>query len=94
MLNDLLMQYAKTETGRYRARRGLLQGMSTETRTSIVWDYAPAPESADHVRLNDRYGLFLDGEFRDPAGGRYVPTIYNPATEDPIAEVPTGARTT
>ena len=63
--------------------------MSTETRTSIVWDYAPAPESADHVRLNDRYGLFLDGEFRDPAGGRYVPTI-NPATEDPIAEVADG----
>ena len=63
--------------------------MSTETRTSIVWDYAPAPESADHVRLKDRYGLFLDGEFRDPADGRYVPTI-NPATEDPIAEVADG----
>jgi aldehyde dehydrogenase (NAD+) len=60
--------------------------MSIETRTSIVWDYAPAPESADHVRLRDRYGLFLNGEFRDPAEGRFVPTI-NPATEEPIAEV-------
>ncbi len=56
------------------------------TRTSIVWDYAPAPESADHLRLKDRYGLFLDGEFRDPASGQYVPT-FNPATEEPIAEV-------
>jgi aldehyde dehydrogenase (NAD+) len=63
--------------------------MSIETRTSIVWDYAPAPESADHVRLKDRYGLFVDGEFRDPADGRYVPTI-NPATEEPIAEVAYG----
>ena len=40
---------------------------SVETRTSIVWDYAPAPESADHIRLRDRYGVFIDGEFRDPA---------------------------
>ncbi|HWC85236.1 MAG TPA: aldehyde dehydrogenase family protein [Solirubrobacteraceae bacterium] len=60
--------------------------MSVESRTSIVWDYAPAPESTDHVRLSDRYGLFLDGDFRAPAQGRYVPTL-NPATEEPIAEV-------
>jgi aldehyde dehydrogenase (NAD+) len=62
---------------------------SIETRTSIVWDYAPAPESADHIRLRDRYGLFVDGEFRDPSDGRYVPSI-NPATEEPIAEVAHG----
>src|SRR5690348_14655909 len=59
---------------------------SAETRTSIVWDYSPAPESVDHVRLHDRYGLFVDGDFRDPVDGRYVPTI-NPATEEPLAEV-------
>jgi aldehyde dehydrogenase (NAD+) len=58
-------------------------------RTSIVWDYAPAPESTDHVRLKDRYGLFVDGEFRDPVDARYVPTI-NPATEEPLAEVADG----
>jgi aldehyde dehydrogenase (NAD+) len=57
-----------------------------ETRTRIVWDYAPAPESADHIRLRDRYGLFVDGEFKEPADGRYEPTI-NPATEEPIAEI-------
>jgi aldehyde dehydrogenase (NAD+) len=60
--------------------------MTTEARTSIVWDYAPAPESADHIRLRDRYGLFLGGEFAEPADGRYVASI-NPATEEPIAEV-------
>src|SRR5579884_1363185 len=60
--------------------------MSTQTRTSIVWDYAPAPEATDHVRLRERYGLFVAGEFRQPADGRYVPTT-NPATEQPIAEV-------
>ena len=89
VLNDLLMQYAKTRDRALRARGGLLEGMSIETRTSIVWDYAPAPESADHIRLRDRYGLFIDGDFRDPADGRYVPTI-NPATEEPIAEVAYG----
>jgi aldehyde dehydrogenase (NAD+) len=60
--------------------------MSTEVRTSIVWDYAPAPESADHIRLKDRYGLFFDGDFREPADNGYVATI-NPATEEPVAEV-------
>jgi aldehyde dehydrogenase (NAD+) len=59
---------------------------SVESRTSIVWDYAPAPESAEHIRLKDRYGMFVGGEFREPASGRYVPTI-NPATEEPIAGV-------
>jgi aldehyde dehydrogenase (NAD+) len=59
--------------------------MSTESRTSIVWDYAPAPEATDHVRLRDRYGLFIDGVFGEPASGRYVATV-NPATEEPIAE--------
>jgi aldehyde dehydrogenase (NAD+) len=60
--------------------------MTLETRTSIVWDYAPAPEATDHVRLRDRFGLFVGGEFRDATQARYVATI-NPATEEPIAEV-------
>jgi aldehyde dehydrogenase (NAD+) len=58
----------------------------TRARTAIVWDYAPAPESTDHVRLRDSYGLFIDGDFRDPLEGARVATI-NPATEEPIAEV-------
>ena len=57
-----------------------------DVRTSIVWDYAPAPESTDHVRLRDDYGLFLGGEFRAPLDGRREPTI-NPATEEPIAQI-------
>jgi aldehyde dehydrogenase (NAD+) len=57
-----------------------------EQRTSIVWDYAPAPESPEHVRLRDSYGLFIDGDFRDPTDGTRVPTV-NPATEEPVAEV-------
>ena len=55
-------------------------------RTRITWDYAPAPESADHVRLRDGYGLFIGGEFVDPRDGRRVPSV-SPATEEPVAEV-------
>ncbi len=58
----------------------------TDVRTSIVWDYAPAPESTDHIRLRDEYGLFIGGEFRPPADGRHEPTT-NPATEEPIAQI-------
>src|SRR6266508_2129888 len=60
---------------------------ATDTpRTRITWDYAPAPESPDHVRLRDTYGLFIGGEFVDPRDGQRVPSI-NPATEEPVAEV-------
>jgi aldehyde dehydrogenase (NAD+) len=53
-------------------------------RTPIRWDYSPAPESTDHVRLRDRYGLFIGGEFVE--ADAYAPTI-NPATEEPLAEI-------
>src|SRR5438034_1799870 len=60
---------------------------ATDTpRTRITWDYAPAPESPDHVRLRDSYGLFIGGEFVDPRDGRRVPSI-SPATEEAVAEV-------
>jgi aldehyde dehydrogenase (NAD+) len=51
-----------------------------------VWEYADAPESTEIVRLEDRYGLFVDGEFVDPKSGTWFETI-NPATEDVLAEV-------
>src|ERR1700754_4887287 len=56
----------------------------TITRTPVRWDYSPAPESTDHVRLRDRYGLFIGGEFVE--ADEYAPTI-NPATEEPLAEI-------
>jgi aldehyde dehydrogenase (NAD+) len=50
------------------------------------WEYAPAPESKDHVRINPRYELFINGKFTEPSSGKYFGTI-NPATETKIAEV-------
>jgi aldehyde dehydrogenase (NAD+) len=51
-----------------------------------TWEYASAPESIDLVRLEDRYGLFIGGEFVAPKSGRWFPTI-SPSTEETLAEV-------
>ena len=51
-----------------------------------AWEYAAAPESKDIVRLQDRYGLFIGGEFVEPKSGRWFPTI-DPSNETVLAEV-------
>jgi aldehyde dehydrogenase (NAD+) len=50
------------------------------------WEYAPAPESRSHIKLKDRYDLFIDGKFVKPQSGRYFDTI-NPANEEKLASV-------
>jgi aldehyde dehydrogenase (NAD+) len=51
------------------------------------WEYAPAPESTEIVSVRDTYGLYIGGEFIDPADGDFFKTI-NPATEEVLAAVP------
>jgi aldehyde dehydrogenase (NAD+) len=51
-----------------------------------AWEYAPAPESKDHVRIDPRYGLFINGKFVAPRSKKHFDTI-NPATEEKLAEV-------
>ncbi len=63
--------------------------MSTESSKLSFddgWQYAPAPESTDHIEVADQYGLFIGGEFVEPVDGRYFETI-NPATEEPLSSV-------
>jgi aldehyde dehydrogenase (NAD+) len=50
------------------------------------WQYAPAPESTDHVTIDEQYDLFIGGEFSAPGEGRYFETI-NPATEERLSSV-------
>src|SRR5262245_916670 len=57
-----------------------------ELRFGEKWQYAAAPESTDHFEIRSRYGLFVDGEFREPLSGESFATI-NPATEAPLSEV-------
>jgi len=50
------------------------------------WQYSPAPESTDHVRIDKQYQLFIGGEFVAPESGKYFDTI-NPATEERLSRV-------
>src|SRR4051812_48668265 len=51
-----------------------------------TWEYAPAPEARDLVRIEPSYGLFIDGQFVAPRDGSTFKTV-NPATEEVVAEV-------
>lgn len=50
------------------------------------WQYAPAPESTDHVKIDAQYELFIGGEFVAPEEGRYFESV-NPATEETLSSV-------
>ena len=55
------------------------------------WQYSPAPESTDHVQIDDQYGLFIGGEFVAAKSGQSFETI-NPATEQVLAKVAEAGR--
>jgi aldehyde dehydrogenase (NAD+) len=56
------------------------------------WQYSPAPESTEIVSVKDTYGLFIGGEFVEPASGDYFKTI-NPATEEVLSAIPIASET-
>ncbi len=53
------------------------------------WQYAPAPESTDHIEVRRKYDLFIGGDFVAPEQGGYFETI-NPATEESLSRVGLG----
>jgi aldehyde dehydrogenase (NAD+) len=64
--------------------------MNTPTRELLfgdLWEYAPAPESRDHVRFEKRYGHFIGGRFVDAAS--YFKVI-DPSNEEDLCEVGDG----
>ena len=64
-----------------------LEQRGDRTPAPTAWEYASAPESREIVKLEERYGLFVGGEFVAPRSDEYYTTI-NPATEEPLAELP------
>jgi aldehyde dehydrogenase (NAD+) len=38
-------------------------GQNGQATDGSVWEYAPAPEARNIVKIQPRYGLFIDGEF-------------------------------
>ncbi|MGH9184979.1 MAG: aldehyde dehydrogenase family protein [Acidimicrobiales bacterium] len=57
-----------------------------EKRQPFTVDYATSRESTAIVTIRPSYGLFIGGQFVEPASGRSFATI-NPATEETLAEV-------
>ncbi|MEU4199672.1 aldehyde dehydrogenase family protein [Streptomyces sp. NPDC026294] len=53
---------------------------------SSVFAYAPAPESRAVVDIAPSYGLFIDGEFTEAAGGKVFKTV-SPANEEVLSEI-------
>jgi len=58
--------------------------LSFETK----WDYAPAPESFDYIKVQPRHELFINGKFVAPHSGKHFDS-ENPATEKKLSEIAT-----
>jgi aldehyde dehydrogenase (NAD+) len=56
------------------------------TAGEAPWEYAPAPESTDHIEIRPEYGLFIGNQF-SAARPRKTFQVINPATEEPLARV-------
>ncbi len=53
----------------------------------LEWEYADSQEARDIVSIGDRYGVFVDGDFRTPLSKQWMETV-DPATEEVLATVP------
>jgi len=61
------------------------------TAGDAAWEYAPAPESTDHIQIRPEYGLFIGNRF-SPSKPRKTFEVINPATEEPLARVARASR--
>ena len=50
------------------------------------WDYAPSLESTNHIQLNSKYNLFINGKWVSPSSKKYFETI-NPANGKILAKI-------
>ena len=69
-----------------------MAGRTPAKRGEIVpagLDYDVSLESTDLVSIDESCGLWIDGEPRPPAAGRYTPTV-NPATEETLSRAAEG----
>jgi aldehyde dehydrogenase (NAD+) len=60
--------------------------MENKQPGELNWTYAPAPESKEHIKIESRYDLFINGKFVKPNSKKYF-ISSNPATEEKLAEI-------
>lgn len=51
-----------------------------------TWEFAPAPESTEHIKIDKKYNLFIGGKWIKPKSGKYFKTI-NPANEKTLSDI-------
>ena len=61
-------------------------GNNANAKAAVKWDLSPAPESKGHIKIKEKYDLFIDGKWQKPSSGKYFDTT-NPATEEKLAEI-------
>jgi len=64
----------------------IIDGRHMNNFPTSTWQLDAAPESTDHVQIEDAYGLFINGKFQPSSGGETFGSI-NPATEKRIASI-------
>src|SRR4029077_9978392 len=80
------------EDGRLPVARLLHGGLMAITKkqptelAKQVFEYAPAPESTDHIKIQAHYGLFIGGKVVEGHSKKRFPTI-NPPSEAQLREV-------
>ena len=56
---------------------------------NISWDYSPALENTSHVKVKERYELYIDGKFVKPESAKYFDTV-SPSTGKKLASIAYG----
>ena len=56
------------------------------------WDYAPAPESFEYIKIPERLQLFINGRFVDSDSGKLAES-FNPATEEVLTRIQLAGKT-
>lgn len=51
-----------------------------------TWEFSPAPESTEHIKIDKKYNLFIGGKWIKPKSGKYFKTI-NPANEKTLSDI-------
>jgi len=69
-----------------------MDGTDNQEVFTSNWEYDQAPESQDHIQIDTRYGLFIDGKFEEPQSKKYFQTT-NPANGKVLAKVAEASET-
>lgn len=54
--------------------------------SNFKWEYSPAPEAKDHIKLKSQYDLFINGKFVKPNSKKYFDS-YSPGSGEKLASV-------